>query len=197
VTRLVAADSTGEVLLLRILGLALLVAGAAEGVHVSAAVGAFLLGIALSGEAAELARPLLEPLRDLFAAVFFVFFGLSTDPAALPAVFLPALALVLVGIATKILTGWIAARRAGVGPAGRLRAGATLVPRGEFSIVIAGLAGSTVDPLLGPVAAAYVLLLAVIGPLMPRAIDPLAKRAARRARERAMATAAQTVGATA
>jgi CPA2 family monovalent cation:H+ antiporter-2 len=192
VTQVVAADSSGEVLLLRILGLALLVAGAAEGVHVSAAVGAFLLGIALSGEAAELARPLLEPLRDLFAAVFFVFFGLSTDPAQLPAVLLPALALVVVGIATKILTGWIAARRAGVGPAGRLRAGATLVPRGEFSIVIAGLAGSTIDPLLAPVAAAYVLCLAVIGPLVPRLMDPFAKRAARRASARAAALRAGT-----
>jgi CPA2 family monovalent cation:H+ antiporter-2 len=190
VTQVVAADSSGEVLLLRILGLALLVAGAAEGVHVSAAVGAFLLGIALSGEPAELARPLLEPLRDLFAAVFFVFFGLSIDPSELPRVLLPALGLVLVGIATKIVTGWIAARRAGVGPAGRLRAGATLVPRGEFSIVIAGLAGSTVDPLLGPVAAAYVLCLAVVGPLMPRVVEPFAKRAARRARERQLARAA-------
>ncbi|HEV7823939.1 MAG TPA: cation:proton antiporter [Mycobacteriales bacterium] len=190
VTRLVAADSSGEVLLLRILGLALLVAGAAEGVHVSAAVGAFLLGIALSGEPAELARPLLEPLRDLFAAVFFVFFGLSIDPSELPRVFLPALGLVLAGIATKILTGWIAARRAGVGPAGRLRAGAALVPRGEFSIVIAGLAGGAVHPLLPPVAAAYVLCLAVIGPLMPRIVDPWARRAARRARERQLAQAA-------
>jgi CPA2 family monovalent cation:H+ antiporter-2 len=192
VTRVVAADSSGEVLLLRILGLALLVAGAAEGIHVSAAVGAFLLGIALSGEAAELARPLLEPLRDLFAAVFFVFFGLSTDPAQLPAVLLPALGLVVAGIVTKMLTGWIAARRSGVGPAGRLRAAATLVPRGEFSIVIAGLVGSTVDPRLGPTAAAYVLCLAVLGPLMPRLIDPWARRAARRAREKAQAASART-----
>jgi CPA2 family monovalent cation:H+ antiporter-2 len=190
VTRLVAAGTTGEVLLLRILGLALLVAGAAEGVHVSAAVGAFLLGIALSGELAEVARPLLEPMRDFFAAVFFVFFGLSINPAELPAVLLPALGLVLAGIATKMLTGYIAARRAGVGPAGRIRAGATLVPRGEFSIVIAGLAGSTVHPLLGPVAAAYVLCLAVVGPLMPRIVAPWARRAARLARERQLAQTA-------
>jgi CPA2 family monovalent cation:H+ antiporter-2 len=195
VTRLVAADSTSsEVLLLRILGLALLVAGAAEGIHISAAVGAFLLGIALSGETAELARPVLEPMRDFFAAVFFVFFGLSTDPSQLPAVLLPALGLVVAGIATKMLTGYFAARRAGVGPAGRLRAAATLVPRGEFSIVIAGLAGSSVDPRLGPTAAAYVLTLAILGPLLPRAIDPLARRAARRARERAQAAREAAVG---
>ncbi|NHC43742.1 cation:proton antiporter [Motilibacter aurantiacus] len=186
VTAVVAADSN-EILLLRVFGLALLVAGAAEQVHVSAAVGAFLLGIALSGEVAELARPLLEPLRDLFAAVFFVFFGLTTDPAQLPDAVLAALVLVVVGIATKVITGWVAARRAGVGPGGRIRAGAALIPRGEFSIVIAGLAGSSVDPRLAPTAAAYVLILAVLGPVAPRLADPLARRATARARARAAA----------
>ncbi len=185
VSRIVGAESGPEVLLLRVLGLALLVAGAAEGVHVSAAVGAFMLGIALSGEVAHRARALLEPLRDLFAAVFFVFFGLSTDPGALPAVLAPALVLVVVGVATKLVTGWVAARRAGIGPGGRVRAGATLVPRGEFSIVIAGLAGTAVDPRLAPTVAAYVLAMAVLGPLMPRLADPVARRAATRAALRA------------
>jgi CPA2 family monovalent cation:H+ antiporter-2 len=184
VSRLVAGDSGPEVLLLRVLGLALLVAGAAQAVHVSAAVGAFLLGIALSGEVAHRARPLLEPLRDLFAAVFFVFFGLSTDPEQLPGVLLPAGVLVVLGIATKLVTGWLAARRAGIGPGGRVRAGAALVPRGEFSIVIAGLAGTAVDPRLAPTVAAYVLAMAVLGPLMPRVTDPLARLAVERAAQR-------------
>jgi CPA2 family monovalent cation:H+ antiporter-2 len=110
-----------EVLLLVILGLALLVAGLAQRLQVSAAVGAFLVGIAISGPAAASARPLLAPLRDLFAAVFFVFFGLQTDPAQLPGVALPALALAAVGLLTKLAAGWWAARRAGIGLAGRLR----------------------------------------------------------------------------
>jgi CPA2 family monovalent cation:H+ antiporter-2 len=176
-----------------VLGLALLVAGAAERVHVSAAVGAFLLGIALSGEVAHRARPLLEPLRDLFAAVFFVFFGLSTDPQQLPSVLAPAAALVVIGIATKMATGIIAAGRAGIGPGGRIRAGAVLVPRGEFSIVIAGLAGAAVDPRLAPTVAAYVLAMAVLGPLMPRLTDPIAARAVERAAARREA-AATTAG---
>jgi monovalent cation:H+ antiporter-2, CPA2 family len=181
VSKLLGGDGGPEVLLLRVLGLALLVAGAAEGVHVSAAVGAFLLGIALSGEVAHRARPLLEPLRDLFAAVFFVFFGLSTDPRQLGGVLLPAGVLVVAGVGTKLVTGWVAAARAGIGPGGRVRAGAALVPRGEFSIVIAGLAGSAVDPRLAPTVAAYVLAMAVLGPLMPRLTDPLARRAVERA----------------
>ncbi|GAA4968666.1 cation:proton antiporter [Kineococcus glutinatus] len=185
--RVVSSFVTGqsnEVTMLRILGLALLVAGLAESVHVSAAVGAFLLGIALSSDLDEEAHRLMEPLRDLFAAVFFVSFGLSTDPASLPPVLLPALALVAVGVVTKLLTGWMAAERAGVAIPGRIRAGAALVPRGEFSIVIAGLAtaGGVVDERLAPLAAAYVLALAVLGPVLARFADPVGRRVAARRR---------------
>jgi CPA2 family monovalent cation:H+ antiporter-2 len=171
-----------EVLLLVVLGLALLVAGLAQQLQVSAAVGAFLVGIAISGPAAASAGPLLAPLRDLFAAVFFVFFGLQTDPAQLPRVALPALGLAVVTAATKVATGWWAAGRAGIGRAGRLRAGTVLVARGEFSIVIAGLAvAAGLQSRVGPLATAYVLALAVLGPLLARAADPLATHLARRA----------------
>jgi len=166
-----------EVLLLKILGVAFIVAGAAQAVQVSAAVGAFLVGIALSGPAAHGARALLSPLRDLFAAVFFVFFGLQTDPHQLPPVALAAAALALVTTLTKLASGWWAARRAGIATPGRLRAGAALVARGEFSIVIAGLAvAAGLNPRLGPLAATYVLLLAVAGPVLARLADPLGTR---------------------
>jgi monovalent cation:H+ antiporter-2, CPA2 family len=172
-SRLVFSPSS-EVLLLVILGVALVVAGVAEELQVSAAVGAFLVGIALSGEAAEAAHDLLAPLRDLFAAVFFVFFGLQTNPRSIPPVALWAVTLALVTAATKVATGWWAARRTGVGPRGRWRAGTELVARGEFSIVIAGLAvAAGREPALGPLATAYVLVLAVLGPLLARAADPL------------------------
>ncbi|WP_395105754.1 cation:proton antiporter [Actinomadura sp. SCN-SB] len=184
VERFVASPSE-EVLLLKVLGLTVLVAGIAQQLQVSAAVGAFLVGIALSGPIAHTAQKILSPLRDLFAAVFFVFFGLHTDPAQLPPVIGVAALLALAGIATKLATGWYAARRAHVGPTGRLRAGAALLPRGEFNIVIAGLAVSAgTTPRLGPLAAAYVLILATTGPLLARTAEPLAralhgKRAAR------------------
>lgn len=110
ISRFVSSDDP-EKLLLVVLGLTILVAGVAQQLQVSAAVGAFLVGIALSGEVAEGAHTLLSPLRDLFAAVFFVFFGLHTDPASIPPVLLPALALALVTAATKIATGYWAARR--------------------------------------------------------------------------------------
>jgi CPA2 family monovalent cation:H+ antiporter-2 len=179
VSRLVDDPSTerdDENLLLRVLGLALLVAGGARMIHVSDAVAAFLVGIALSGPVAEGAREVLSPLRDLFAAVFFVFFGLRTNPSAIPPVFLPALALAVVGVATKVVTGWWAARASGLATMGRFRAGAALVARGEFSIVIAGLAvAGGIEPRLGPFAACYVLLLAVLGPVGARFVEPITR----------------------
>ncbi|WP_030747874.1 cation:proton antiporter [Streptomyces sp. NRRL S-31] len=187
ISRFVSTDDP-EKLLLVVLGLTLLVAGVAQQLQVSAAVGAFLVGIALSGEVAEGAHNLLAPLRDLFAAVFFVFFGLHTDPASIPPVLLPALALAVVTTLTKIATGYWAARRAGISAKGRWRAGGTLVARGEFSIVIAGLAvTSGIDSDLGPLATAYVLILVVLGPLTARYTEPLARRLTGRRRPAAPA----------
>jgi K+:H+ antiporter subunit KhtU len=170
ISRAVSSDNP-EMLLLVVLGLTLVVAGIAQKLQVSAAVGAFLVGIALSGEVAKGARNLLSPLRDLFAAVFFVFFGLSTDPAEIPPVLGIAVLLAIITSATKIATGWYAARRAGIRSPGRWRTGGTLVARGEFSIVIAGLAVAT-EPRLGPLATAYVLVLVILGPIAARYTEP-------------------------
>lgn len=163
-----------EALLLTILGLAILVAGVAELVQVSAAVGALLVGIALSGPAARGAQALLTPLRDFLAAIFFVFFGLGVDPGLIPPVLGPALTLAFFTAITKFATGWWGAGRAGVGPRGRARAGATLIARGEFSIVIAGLAvASGVDADVGALSIAYVLVLAILGPLAAKFAEPI------------------------
>lgn len=170
-------SNDNEVFLLKLLGAALLVAGAASALSVSAAVGAFLLGIAISGSTAHEAAKLLEPLRDLFAAIFFVAFGFSTDPTTIPPVLGWAILLAIVTALTKIGTGWWAAQRQGIRRMGRARAGAALVARGEFSIVIAGLAVSVggVDPQLAALASAYVLMMAVLGPIAARVVEPSVK----------------------
>ncbi|NKY88021.1 cation:proton antiporter [Nocardia veterana] len=171
-----------EVFLLQLLGAALLVAGIASALNVSAAVGAFLLGIAISGSTAQSAAKLLEPLRDLFAAIFFVAFGLNTDPQKIPQVLGWAVLLAVITTLTKIGTGWYAARRQGIGRLGRARAGAALVARGEFSIVIAGLAVSVgaVEGKLAALASAYVLLMAVLGPVAARVVEPVVRSTQRR-----------------
>jgi CPA2 family monovalent cation:H+ antiporter-2 len=175
-SRLVFSQSN-EHLLLTLLGLALLMAGLAEQVQASAAVGAFLVGIALSGPAEHAARQLLTPLKDVFAALFFVFFGLQIDPGTLPPMLAIAAALAVVTAATKVATGWWSAARSGVSRPGRLRAGFTLIARGEFSIVIAGIAvAEGIEADIGPLAASYVLMLAIGGPLAAKAADPLSRR---------------------
>lgn len=158
-----------EIILLTTFGTVLLVAGIAQRLQVSAAIGAFLVGIAVSGPLAEQSHRLLAPFRDLFAATFFFFFGLRIDPATLPPVLLIAVLLGIVTSLTKVLTGYWAGRRAGVESRGALRAGMALVARGEFSIVIAGLGGA-LEPQLEPLSAAYVLLLAILGPILARVI---------------------------
>ena len=170
-------SENSEVFLLNVLGAALLVAGLASAMQVSAAVGAFMLGIAISGATAHNATRILEPLRDLFAAIFFVAFGLNTDPSSIPPVLGWALVLALVTAVTKMATGIWAAKRAGIARPGRFRAGATLIARGEFSIVIAGLAlaSGAIPDELAALATAYVLIMAVVGPLAARYVEPLVK----------------------
>ena len=166
-----AFSSSDEVNLLTILGITLVVSGLTERLHVSAAVGAFLVGISLSGQAAHRARELLTPLRDLFAGVFFVFFGLQTNPGDLPGVAVPVLMLAIVTGLTKLYVARWAGRREGISPRGSRRAGAILLARGEFSIVLAGLGvAAGAPPQLAAVAAGYVLIMATAGPIAARLV---------------------------
>lgn len=156
-----------EQLLLRVLGITLIVAAVAESLHASAAVGAFLVGLTLTGETADRARMVLTPLRDLFATIFFLGIGLSVDPGKLVSMLPVALALAAVTAATKVATGMFAARREGVARRGQLRAGTALVARGEFSLIIIGLAGASI-PGVAALATAYVFVMAIVGPILAR-----------------------------
>lgn len=156
-----------EQLLLRVLGITLLVAALAESLHASAAVGAFLVGLTLTGDTADRARKVLVPLRDLFAAIFFLAIGFSVDAYELIPMLPAALALAAVTAATKVLTGIFAARRDGVARRGQLRAGTALVARGEFSLIIIGLAGTSI-PAVAALATSYVFVMAIVGPVLAR-----------------------------
>jgi monovalent cation:H+ antiporter-2, CPA2 family len=163
------SHESDEVILLTAFGSVLLVAGIAQRFQVSAAIGAFLVGIAASGPIAEQSERLLAPLRDLFAAMFFFFFGMQIDPATLPRQIPAAMVLGAITALTKVATGYWASRSMAADKRGRLRAGVALVPRGEFSIVIAGL-GAALEPQLGSLAATYVLFLAIAGPLLAKVV---------------------------
>ncbi len=163
-----------EIILLTTLGLAIFIAGLSEQLQLSAAVGAFMVGVTLSGTVAERTHELMHPLTDWFAATFFLFFGLGIELHALPGVFWPAMGLVILTTVTKLLTGWWSTRDLGLPPAHRLSAGVTLIARGEFSLVIAGLGvAAGLEPELGALAAAYVLFSALLGTVLTRALDPI------------------------
>jgi CPA2 family monovalent cation:H+ antiporter-2 len=168
-----SSDPVG--VLLVVFGAAVAAAGLAGLVSFSPAVAAFLVGLLLTGEVAEVARRRLDPLRELLAAVFFAYFGLSTNPADLPAVILPALVLAIITIATKFVTGWYASNTVDGGTISKLRAGALLSARGEFSVVIAGIAAvSTILPgEFQAFVAAYVLITAGIAPILARYAEPV------------------------
>ena len=155
-------------LLLTVFGSALLAAGVADLAGFSGAVAAFLVGLLLTGEVANTVRGRLGSLRDLFAAIFFLFFGLSTKFADLLEV-LPVVALfVAVGVAGKFAVGWWVAKDMG-DKLSWIRAGAFLTPRGEFSMVIAALAAPAVLSVnLQALTLSYVTLTAVVGSITLR-----------------------------
>jgi len=156
-----------EQMLLRVLGITLMVAALAEALRASAAVGAFLVGLTLTGETADRARRVLGPLRDLFGAIFFLAIGLTVDPKELLPMLPVGIALAVITTVTKVLTGMFAARRDGVARRGQLRAGAALVARGEFSLIIIGLVGTTI-PAVAALATSYVFIMAIVGPVLSR-----------------------------
>ena len=139
----------------------------------SAAVGAFLVGLTLSGLSADRASDMLGPMRDVFAAIFFAFFGLSIDPSTIPPILGAAALLAIATGATKVATGCGGAHGARVRTRGRFRAGAALSRAASSRIAIAGIGVSGVEPEIASLASAYVLITAVAGPVVARVIDPI------------------------
>jgi monovalent cation:H+ antiporter-2, CPA2 family len=157
-----------ELLTICFLGLAVLVAGLAEQIGVSAAIGAFMVGLILAeSAAAPRIEQLVLPLRDAFAAVFFFAFGLTIDPDDVGAVAGAVAAAVVLSLVLNMVAGLIAARLNGFGRRAAANVGLTILGRGEFSLILATFAiGAGLDERIGPFVALYVLVLAVVGPLL-------------------------------
>jgi CPA2 family monovalent cation:H+ antiporter-2 len=141
-----------------------LLAGAALAAGLSEAIGAFLAGLALAGTAHRArAEQLFAPLQGLFAAIFFLGFGLQIDIASAARLWPAVLLLVVAGVATKLLAGWWAGHAAGLSRRGALSLGFMLVPRGEFSIVLGGIALAAGLDDVASTLALFVLVLSVLG----------------------------------
>ena len=178
-------DTTStEYFLLRALGVIVLITGAALSLGVSEAVAAFFVGMAFSSTSvAHDLEDVLSPLRDTFAAVFFFWIGLRTDPTVLPAVFDLILLAVVVTLPAKILSGFFSGRQYGLTDRRSLRVGLAMVTRGEFSLIIAAtalagaggaLSGTTAETLYA-FTVGYVLVMSILGTTLMQA-SPVLER---------------------
>jgi CPA2 family monovalent cation:H+ antiporter-2 len=143
-----------ETLLVASLGLCFGIAWLAQAFGYSVALGAFLAGslIAESGEPHEVEK-LVRPVRDMFAAVFFVSVGMLLDPALVARHWGSVLALVALVAICKPLTVALGAFLTGSGTRGAVQAGMSLGQIGEFSFILAALGSSlgATRPFLYPV----------------------------------------------
>ncbi|MGA5319632.1 cation:proton antiporter [Streptomyces seoulensis] len=166
-----------ELLVISFLGAAVLVAGVSELLGVADAIGAFMVGLILAGTSSgPRIRKLVHPLRDAFAAIFFLAFGLALDPARLASVAGPVAAAAALTIVMNVIAGLLVARTYGYGPEPAADIATTLVARGEFALILGVMAASAgLDGRLSSFIAGYVLVLAVLGPVIAKRADLLAR----------------------
>ncbi|RNE63985.1 cation:proton antiporter [Cryobacterium tepidiphilum] len=148
-------------------GLAVLFAGVGEIIGVTDAIGAFLVGVVLG---ASTYRGRIErvavPLRDIFAAFFFLNFGLALNAGEFGSVGVIVLIAVVMTFALNLLSGILLALINKMGVVGGINAAGILVNRGEFTLILATLSvGAGLDHRLQPFAGLYVLVMAILGPL--------------------------------
>jgi CPA2 family monovalent cation:H+ antiporter-2 len=167
-----------ELLAVIVVGLVALVAGLSEQVGVSDAIGALLIGLVVSRTSLrERVERVVLPLRDVFAAVFFVVFGLTIDVGDLGGVAVPAIIAAVVTLIVNLTAGVVTARLFGFNQRGAVNVGLTILGRGEFSLILATLAiAAGLDPRIGPFVALYVLILAIVSPLLAAQSQVLARR---------------------
>ncbi|MEK5325681.1 cation:proton antiporter [Aeribacillus sp. FSL M8-0254] len=159
-----------EIFIIVIFAALFFVAGFSETLHVAEAIGALLLGLVFSEtDYRDRIEHLVVPFRDFFGAIFFFSFGLSIDPSTLAGVIWLALGAAALTIAGNFVAGMISGRKAGLSHKASTNIGLTIMARGEFSIIVANLGITAgLSPILTPFTALYVLILAIIGPLLAK-----------------------------
>jgi CPA2 family monovalent cation:H+ antiporter-2 len=165
---------TNEVFMITVFAGMFLIAGFSETIHVAEAIGALLVGLILAEtEHMKRIEHMILPFRDFFGAMFFFSFGLQIDPTSLGGAVWLSIAAVIVTILGNFFAGLFAGRRAGLSAKASTNIGLTIVSRGEFSIILANLgkSGGLLD-ILQPFAALYVLILAILGPLLTKESKP-------------------------
>ncbi|GKU77930.1 cation:proton antiporter [Paenibacillus sp. L3-i20] len=161
---------SNELFILLIFGLMFFVAGLGETIHVAEAIGALLFGLVLAEtEHMKRIEHLILPFRDFFGALFFFSFGLTIEPSKLGGAVWLTLGAVALTLFGNFIAGMLAGKSAGLSPKASSNIGLTIVSRGEFSIIVANVGiAANLDDRLQPFAALYVLILAILGPLLTK-----------------------------
>lgn len=175
----IVRNDSNEFRILRVTGITVLIAGGALALGVSEAVAAFFVGMAFSStEYVHDIEHLLEPVRDVFAAVFFFWIGLVTDPTlfTMSVIVLIAIA-VIVTTPTKLVSGFWGGKVYGLDDRRATRVGLGMVTRGEFTLIISALvlvvfeqengiiAESIANDLIA-FAVGYVLVMSILGTML-------------------------------
>nr|WP_233357372.1 cation:proton antiporter [Halococcoides cellulosivorans] len=170
VTRLFSTDSD-ELFVLRVIGVTTLIAGVALATGLSEAVAAFFVGMAFSEtDLTDRIESVVGPAKDLFAAVFFFVIGVQTDVTLFAGVAGLLAVAVLVTTAGKLASGTLSGQVYGLSRTRSIRVGLGMVPRGEFSLVIAALATTVGTGALAAeipaFAVGYVLVMSTLGTIL-------------------------------
>ncbi|RDZ66191.1 cation:proton antiporter [Haloferax sp. Atlit-12N] len=165
-----------EAFVLRALAVVVPISGAALALGVSEAVAAFFVGMGFSTSGhRERLEHLLVSVRDVFAAVFFFWIGLGTDPTLLAAAAVPLVIAVVLSTPSKVVSGYLGGRAYDLSAHRSLRVGVGLVPRGEFSLVIAALAAAGTTPVMREIipafAVGYVFVMSALGTVLMQRSD--------------------------
>ncbi|MBD8475610.1 cation:proton antiporter [Pseudomonas sp. CFBP 8770] len=175
----VATFESNEMLLVTVLGLCFGFCLLVVKLEYSMVLGAFLIG-AIMAESRQLLKieRLIEPIRDMFSAIFFVAIGLMLDPAILLDYAWPIAVITVAVVLGKIVSCGLGAFIAGNDGKTSLRVGMGLSQIGEFSFIIAalGMTLQVTSDFLYPVAVAVSVLTTLSTPYLIRAADPLSHR---------------------
>ncbi|MET0377568.1 MAG: cation:proton antiporter [Spongiibacteraceae bacterium] len=176
----VAGFKSNEVLLITVLGLCFGFCLLVTKLEYSVALGAFLIG-AIMAEARQLRaiEHLIEPIRDMFSAIFFVTIGLLLDPRVLVEYAQPIAIITVAVVLGKVASCSLGSFLAGNDGRTSLRVGMGLAQIGEFSFIIAslGLALKVTSDFLYPIAVAVSAITTLLTPYLIKLADPLSARA--------------------
>ena len=151
------------------LGLALLLAGLSEMAGLAMIIGAYIMGLSLSGiDCSDELQRRLEPMYQTLVSVFFCVMGMMVDVGALQGMVVTGLIFSLVAIVSKLVGCALPARFMGFNFLGSWRIGAGMLPRGEVALIVAGvaLAKGIVGTQVFGVAIMMTLITTVIAPLL-------------------------------